>query len=258
MALHPGKLIAYGLAGWIPGGRRHCVACRHAVWRFMPYRKGSRGLPPLLQALAIVGSDVDHFECPRCGANDRERHLLLYMQASGLLDALPGASVLHFAPEKRLTRVIADRRPALHVRCDLYPTSSDIQRVDIQSMPFADDSFDLLLANHVLEHVDAPDLALTEIHRVLKPGGHAILQTPYSAKLHATWEDAGVDTPEARLQAFGQEDHVRLFGRDIVDRIAASGLESRVQRHRELLGDVHPASAGVNPYEPFFLFRKPR
>lgn len=148
-----------------------------------------------MRALAIVGSDVDHFECPRCGAHDRERHLLLYMQASGLLDALPGASALHFAPEKRLTRVIADRRPALHVRCDLYPMSSDIQRVDIQHMPFADDSFDLLLANHVLEHVDAPDLALAEIHRVLKPGGHAILQTPYSAKLHATWEDAGVDTP---------------------------------------------------------------
>lgn len=44
MALHPGKLITYGLAGWIPGGRRHCVACQQAVWRFMPYRTGSRGL----------------------------------------------------------------------------------------------------------------------------------------------------------------------------------------------------------------------
>jgi len=256
MALHPGKLIAYWLAGWIPGGRRHCVACRHAVWRFMPYRKGSRGLPPLMRALAIVGSDVDHFECPRCGANDRERHLLLYMQASGLLDALPGASVLHFAPEKRLVRVIADRRPALHVRCDLYPTTSDIQRVDIQCMPFANDSFDLLLANHVLEHVDAPDLALAEIHRVLKPGGHAILQTPFSAKLHATWEDAGVDTPEARLQAFGQEDHVRLFGRDIVDRIAKPGLVPRVQTHEALLAGCDALRQGVNSAEPFFLFRK--
>lgn len=256
MALHPGKLIAYGLAGWIPGGRRHCVACGHAVWRFMPYRKGSRGLPPLMRTLDIVGSDVDHFECPRCGAHDRERHLLLYMRASGLLDALAGATVVHFAPEKRLARVIADRKPGLHLRCDLYPTTRDIQRVDIQCMPFADDSVDLLLANHVLEHVDAPDLALAEIHRVLKPGGHAILQTPYSAKLHATWEDAGVDTPEARLQAFGQEDHVRLFGRDIVDRFAKPGLVPRVQTHEALLPGCDAIRHGVNPAEPFFLFRK--
>jgi hypothetical protein len=80
--MDPLKLMRYALAGWLPGGSRACAMCGHKVWRYMPYRRGSRGAPPLMRALDGVGSDVDHFECPRCGAHDRERHLLLYMRAS--------------------------------------------------------------------------------------------------------------------------------------------------------------------------------
>lgn len=256
MALHLRKMVTYCLAGWLPGGGKRCAVCGNRVWRFMPYRRGRRDVPHLIRVLDIVGSDVDHFECPRCGAHDRERHLLLFLKASSLFENLAGASILHFAPEKRLSRIIAEQRPGLHVRCDLYPTASDMQRVDIQCMPFGDNSIDLLLANHVLEHVDAPDMALAEIYRVLKPGGHAILQTPYSQKLRSTWEDAGIDTPQARLQAYGQEDHMRLFGRDIFDRYAKSGLLPLVQTHQELLPSCDSILHGVNEFEPFFLFRK--
>ena len=112
------------------------------------------------------------------------------------------------------------------------------------------------IANHVLEHVSDVPRALSEIRRVLKLGGVAILQTPYSGKLHHTWEDKGIDTPVARLQAYGQEDHVRLFGRDIFEQITAAGFESRVHRHSELLADVDSFTMGVNGDEPFFLFRK--
>lgn len=230
--------------------------CGHRVWRYMPYRDGSRGVPPLMRALDGVGSDVDHFECPRCGAHDRERHLLLYMRAEGMFERMRGKRVLHFAPERRLWPRIAAAAPAEYVRCDLFPATPDVAKVDIESMPFPDANFDLVIANHVLEHVGDEREALREVARVLAPGGLAILQTPYSAMLHATWEDPGIDTAAARLQAYGQEDHVRLFGRDIFDRIASAGFESRVRQHAELLGDVDPATAGVNPAEPFFLFGK--
>lgn len=256
MALHLHKLVSYVLAGWFPGGRRQCVICGNRVWRFMPYRQGARGVVPLMKALDVVGSDVDHFECPRCGAHDRERHLLLYLRASGIFTQLPQWSVLHFAPEKRLSRRIAEQKPLQHIRCDLYPTTEDILRVDMQAMPFESNTFDLLLANHVLEHVSALDRALTEIHRVLKPGGHAILQTPYSLRLHCSWEDLGIDTSQARLQAYGQEDHVRLFGRDIFERIAGFGLEPHVHCHQTLLAGYDADVFGINPLEPFFLFRK--
>lgn len=250
------KLIPYTLAGRLPGGRRLCALCGYRIWRFMPYQKGSRGIAPLMHALHVIGSDVDHFECPRCGAHDRERHLLMYLEKTGLLAAMHGKSVLHFAPETRLAPRIVGVAPARYVPCDLYPNSPDVLRVDMLQIQFDAQSFDLVIASHVLEHV-ADDLkALNEIHRVLKPGGYAILQTPYSARLHHTWQDLGIDTDEARLQAYGQADHVRLFGRDIFDRIVSAGFECRVLQHSDLLKDVDPIRAGVNAAEPFFLFRK--
>lgn len=254
--MNPRKLVSYALAGWVPGGKCHCIVCGHKVWRFMPYRRGSRGAPPLMHAIEMVGSDADHFECPRCGAHDRERHLLMYLRASGVLEGLRGKSILHFAPEKRLAQFIRAAGPARYAPCDLFPRDPDVQRVDMLAMPFEDASFDVVIANHVLEHVDDDRRALAEIHRVLHPGGHAILQTPYSRKLHHTWSDGGIDTPAARLQAYGQEDHVRLFGRDIFERMVAAGFDSAVRRHSELLAEVDAGSAGVNPAEPFFLFRK--
>ncbi|WP_291231027.1 class I SAM-dependent methyltransferase [Dokdonella sp.] len=257
MALQLKKLIPYAFAGWIPGGRKSCVLCGHHVWRFMPYRRGSRVVAPLMRTLDVVGSNVDHFECPRCGAHDRERHLFLYLKCSGVLARMRGRNILHFAPEKHLSNLISAQEPAEYVQADLYPNAPGVQRVDMLAMPFADGSFDVLIANHVLEHVPDASAALAEIFRVLKPGGETILQTPYSRKLQHTWEDAGIDTPQARLYAHGQEDHVRLFGRDIFERITAAGFESNVQLHADLLQAYDPATHGVNPAEPFFLFRKP-
>ena len=250
------RLVRYAIAGWLPGGSYDCVMCGHKVWRFMPYRTGSPGAPPLMQALGVVGGDRDRCECPRCGANDRERHLLFYMRALGIFERLRGMRVLHFAPERRLWPMIAAALPMEYVRCDLFPTSPGVVKVDIESMLFADAAFDLVIANHVLEHVSDDGKAVREVARVLAPGGFAILQTPYSSKLQRTWQDDGIDSPQARLQSYGQEDHVRLFGRDIFDRIVAAGFESRVRQHEELLGDVDPFRNGVNRAEPFFLFRK--
>jgi Methylase involved in ubiquinone/menaquinone biosynthesis len=207
-----------------------------------------------MHSLNTVGSNLVSFECPRCGAHDRERHLLLYMQATGLLRGMRGKSVLHFAPEANLSRHFDDSNPARYVRCDLHPRSQGIQRVDLLNMEFGAQEFDVIIANHVLEHVADDKRALSEITRVLKPGGWAILQTPYSPKLHHTWQDAGIDDFPARLQAYGQEDHVRLYGRDIFERIAASGLSPDIRSHAETLPHFDPGVVGVNPDEPLFLF----
>jgi SAM-dependent methyltransferase len=125
-------------------------------------------------------------------------------------------------------------------------------------MPFGDGQFDFVVANHVLEHVQEDAHALREIFRVLKPGGQAVLQTPYSAVLHQTFSDPGISTPEARLQLYGQEDHARLYGRDIFDRFTGCGLEARVGTHAELLPGLDAVRHGVNPQEPFFLFERPQ
>lgn len=237
---------------------KRCGVCGTQVARFLPYRGGWESLPNLMQALDIVGSDVENFECPSCGSHDRERHLLLYLSATGLLSDLRGKNVLHFAPERRLPKKILDVAPACYVKCDLYPQEPGMVRVDMVSMPFPDSSFDMVIANHVLEHVDNDIAALSEIRRVLRVGGHAILQTPFCRKLHRTWEDAGITDEKSRLEAFGQEDHVRLYGRDIFERFSSAGLESRVIAHHDALGQIDAGASGVNPEEPLFLFQRSR
>lgn len=164
--------------------------------------------------------------------------------------------VLHFAPEGGLGAWVRSLSPVSYVACDLNPVAEHIVRVDAEDIPYQDQSFDLVIANHVLEHVRDDRKALFEIKRVLAPGGFAILQTPYSSVAWETWSDEGIISPEARLHAFGQEDHVRLYGRNIFARFESIGFVSCVMTHSELLADLDAREYGVGTDEPFFLFQR--
>lgn len=238
------------------GAARTCLICERPVRRFLPYRGGWQAAPPLMRALQLVGSDVDHYECPACGCHDRERHLLLYLRESGLLEKMRGKSLLHFAPEPKLTPFLERAAPARHVKADLFPAAPGVEKIDMEAIAYPDETFDFVLANHVLEHVANEAKALSELRRVLKPGGFAILQTPYSNLLEHTISDPGIATEEARLQLYGQEDHARLYGRDIFSRFAAAGFASRVVSHDQALPGCDVGRLGINRLEPFFLFER--
>ncbi len=234
--------------------KKYCCICDRNIGSFFPYRGGKRA--PLMVALGTIGSNVKNFGCPSCGCHDRERHLLLYLEALGLIDSFEGAAILHFAPELRLSEIVEAKVPGRYVKGDLYPTSESIETIDMLAIDYPSESFDFVIANHVLEHVDDDLLALSELRRVLKAGGYAILQTPFSDKLTQTFSDPGIDSSSARYQAYGQEDHVRLYGRDIFARIESAGFRSRVATHEEKLADIDPLKFGVNEKEPFFLFER--
>lgn len=242
------------LTGKRPSKNKYCVVCRNAVEYFAPYRGGWAASPPLMRLLDVVGSDLDNWSCPSCGAHDRERHLLLYLERLGLLERITGAQVLHFAPEKRLSKIFLKLEPSRYVRGDLFPSEPEIQKLDLLAIDFPDASFDIVFANHVLEHVSDDQRGVSEVRRVLRPGGFAILQTPYSTRLHHTIEDPGVDDEITRNELFGQEDHVRLFGRDIFERFARSGLVADVKRHADILPDIDAERYGISCDEPLFLF----
>ena len=232
-----------------------CVICERKVLAFLPYKGGNANAPAITFSADIVGSDLDHFSCPRCGATDRERHLLLYLRQLNVLKKLSGARVLHFAPERKLSELIRAQQPTEYVRGDLFPSQPDIVRLDMEAIDAADASFDIVIANHVLEHVSDDLRALSELHRVLVSGGRAILQTPYAAGNAQTQQGQATDA-RTRLALYGQEDHVRLFGTDIFERFTSVGFKAEVAEHGATLANFDAAVHGVNRREPFMLFRK--
>jgi len=219
------------------------------------FGRGSSVLPPLFDALETVGSDLSQFKCPKCGCHDRERHLFLYLSTTGIIERFNNAHILHFAPEEHLIPIIKAVNPIRYIRCDLFPKCPDDEKIDIMNIPYQNESFDILIANHLLEHVLDYETALREIHRVLKKGGLAILQTPFSRKLNNTMYDAGVNDDFSRSQLYGQNDHIRLFGSDIFRIIEEFGFISKVVSHKDVLFNIDANIYGVNQNEPFSLFQ---
>lgn len=258
----PRKILALGRRSFhcvlarLKAGHHHCSICDARPHRFLPYRGGDRDRAPLMRDLQVVGSDWEHFLCPCCGSSDRERHLSLYMDRLDSLVLSTSSRVLHIAPEPHIRRLIEAQSPEVYVRGDLSSGDNLTMQLDLCELPFEDDVFDLVIASHVLEHVENVERAVSELHRVTALEGHCILQTPFSPVLTHTLELAEIQSPAARFQIYGQEDHRRLFGQDIVDRCAAPGFFADVRSHSQVLGDINPGVAGVNAREPLLLFRK--
>jgi ubiquinone/menaquinone biosynthesis C-methylase UbiE len=75
-----------------------------------------------------------------------------------------------------------------------------------------------------MEHVDDYILAMSELHRVLKPGGWALIQSPQDMKYEVTYEDPTITDPKEREIHFLQNDHLRLFGRNYGQELEKGGF----------------------------------
>ncbi len=240
------------------GRRCQCCVCGKKFFRFSKYRGGWQAVSAYLNNVKWTGSDFDNFWCPFCRSHDRERHLILYFENLGFWHEMTDRDILHIAPEKELSRRIRDCQPGRYVLGDLIPARAGVVRIDVTAIPFAADSFDWILCNHVLEHVPDDAQALRELFRVLKPGGRAILQTPFASLLKSTLEaPLEIKTDAQRLAFYGQEDHLRLYGRDLFDRIRAVGFELTLHQHKTCLAGFDASRYGVNSEEPLFLCVKP-
>jgi SAM-dependent methyltransferase len=190
------------------GNRVTCPVCSRHYRKFLPYGR----VNPRPNAL-----------CPGCLSLERHRLLWLYLHEKTDFFKRP-LQVLHFAPEA----CFVDRFRSVHgdgyVTADIESPLAQL-KIDIHQIPLPDNSFDVVLCNHVLEHVDDDLRAMRELHRVLKPGGFAILQVPFFNPVpDATIGDPTVTDPAERERRYGQRDHVRRYGNDYPDRIAAAGF----------------------------------
>ena len=162
--------------------------------------------------------------------------------------------LLHFAPEASLTALLRSYKNVDYLSVDINPAHA-MQKEDITKLSFPDKSFDRVLCIHVLEHIEDDRKAMSEILRVLKSDGCAILDVPIDYGREQTYEDASIQTPEARTKAFWQGDHVRLYGRDFSQRLEAAGFAVQEDPYFDSLGQDVISRHGLQP-TPFFLCTK--
>lgn len=160
---------------------------------------------------------------PHSMSLERHRLIWLYLQQKTNFFTAPNV-VLHIAPEYCFIRKFKRQRNLRYITADLVSPWADV-KMDVQSIPFPDSSFDVVICNHVLEHVDSDAKAMQEICRVLKPGGYAILQVPIEMSLQTTLENPEYNTPELREKYYKQRDHLRLYGQDYAERLKNAGFE---------------------------------
>jgi SAM-dependent methyltransferase len=158
--------------------------------------------------------------CPNCGSRERHRLLHLWIIEGGG-NKLAGKRILHFAPEKIMMRQM--RGNPLYETADLHQPGVT-HRVDIAHVDLPDASYDVVIANHVLEHVLDDRMAMRQVYRLLKPGGLALLSVPVNASRQETYENPAISASAERHAHFGAEDHVRYYGLDFADRLRAAGF----------------------------------
>ncbi|MGB5242727.1 MAG: methyltransferase domain-containing protein [Lutimonas sp.] len=228
-------LIRPALSIWLSGNRYTDPIDGKSFRTFLPYGYGTQR-PNVLSPSTL----------------SLERHRLLWLYLKNETDFFTSSKkVLHMAPEQCFLPLFKKMRNLDYTTADLYAPKVDV-KADILALPFDDNTFDLILCNHVLEHIKDDAKAMSELYRVMKPGGMGIFQIPQEIERETTFEDFSITSPEERAKHFGQYDHVRVYGRDYFDRLRKAGFtvnevdyssqlsEKEIDTYRLAKGEILP------------------
>lgn len=216
--------------------------------RSMPYRGKGRWCP-------VCGKDSRKFRdyglvpredamCMHCGAMERHRFAWLYFCGmTNLFDGIPKL-MLHAGPELCFQFRLRRRLGHGYITADLLKRRAMV-RMDVTNIQYPDGYFDVIYCSHVLEHVQDDMKAMREFYRVLKHDGWAILLVPITTD--TTFEDPSIVTPAERQRVFGQQNHVRKYGTDYVERLRAAGFKVKVSRVSDLFNTSDIVRMGLTP-----------
>lgn len=204
---YPFKMVAPLL---FKGDNVECPVCEKSFSKFLSY-----------------GSDIAHREnvlCPYDLTLERHRLMWLYLRDHSDFFTANKLAVLHIAPEQCFHKRFKNQKNLDYLTGDLVSPIADIH-FDLHDIPLENDRFDVVFCNHVMEHVDDAIQCMTELCRVMKPGGWGIMQVPQDFSRETTLEDTAIKSPEDREKYYWQKDHVRLFGKDYPDWLKRAGFE---------------------------------
>lgn len=199
-------LFSFLVTPFYLGKNVYCPVCETGFRKFLPF--GNKGEKNRL--------------CPKCLS--LERHRLLWIFLKNETDFFTKSlKVMHIAPEQPFRKRFKAMPNLDYKTADLVSPIADMH-FDIMNIPLNSDTYDYVICNHVLEHVEDDIVAMKEIRRILKPGGTAILQVPINYDAQATHEDNSITDPKEREKIFGQYDHVRFHGLDYPKRLIKAGF----------------------------------
>lgn len=216
---------AFGAKGF------YCVSCEQYWKSFKPIPNGwllplyKSGWPYTLDDPETL--NYKNYTCYGCGITDRDRLYILFFEKA--LEKDKQYNIVEFAPTAPLSAWLK-KRPNIRLRTsDLFMAGADDQ-LDLQNLHiYADNSFDIFICSHILEHVDDDIKAMKELFRILKPGGWGIAMVPIIEKVTRTVEDPTITDVNLRLKYFGQSDHVRLYAKqDFIQRLESVGFKVKL------------------------------
>jgi SAM-dependent methyltransferase len=229
------------------GDQVFCPICQSRFKMFAPYGVKKR----------------NNAKCLNCDSLERHRLLFLFLtNRTNVFEDKAKIRLLHSAPERAFYGIFSQTHNIEYLPCDLFPELYDfkgnieVQKIDITKIPFEDSYFDVILCNHVLEHIPDDIKAMTELYRVMKKGGWGILQVPIDYTREKTYEDFTITTPKERVKAFGQRDHVRWYGQDYIDRLKSVGFKVTEDEYIKSFSSDELFQLGLMPSEIIYYCQK--
>jgi SAM-dependent methyltransferase len=225
--------------------KKNCPICGNEFWIFLPGPFGKR----------------KNASCPFCGSLERHRSLYLFFKENTNLynrnEFSDTIKILHFAPEPCLYEYFNNVPNSDYFPVDFDSSVQGIRDViDIQNIKYEDNTFDIIICNHIMEHIPDDHAAMREVKRVLKPTGIAIINAPVYYSLDFTLENPEYNTPELRTEYYGQFDHIRKYGKDYVIRLQDAGFIVCIIEPNKDLNEHELSHYGLNKKEKIYKCEK--
>lgn len=213
--------------------------------------------------MEVIGSGYRKHLCPYCFSKDRDRASFLYIKNVVNQRKSP-YFLLHIAPEPQLGKQLMEHPLVKYVSGDAYLAnytkkdfSEETLHLNVLNLPFDTDSFNIIICNHVLEHIEDDDKAIREIFRVLAKNGFAILQVPYSLINSNTYQVQNANTKAKRILLYGQFDHVRIYSKnDYIQKLEKAGFFVEQVNWEKVIGARQVNRLGLNPQEVLIVCHK--